>query len=230
MGAGKLADVISGLANVSLKHKTDLKLLEAGCGSASYFDFANVTQSVGIDISQEQLNHNTFVQEGILGDIQTYPLAREEFDIVVCWDVLEHLSRPREALLNLFNSVKPGGLLILGFPNLLSFKGLITKITPLWIHEQFYHYLGYTSRPFRTYLRMAILPGKVIDVAQRNSFVVIFKTIIGGGVTTRLLKEGNWLIRNLFSVMNTVFRVASFGRCQSLYLDYCALVLKKQGE
>ena len=121
MGAGKLSQTISDMINTALQGRPGLRLLEAGCGSASYFDFANVTRTVGIDISREQLDRNAFVQEKILGDIQTYPLARNEFDIVVCWDVLEHLSRPQEALHNLCHAVRPGGVLILGFPNLLSF-------------------------------------------------------------------------------------------------------------
>jgi SAM-dependent methyltransferase len=227
MGAKELESVISKLANNTLKGRTNLKLLEAGCGSTSYFHFANIVRSVGIDTSKEELDQNTFVKEKILGDIQVYPLAREEFDIVVCWDVLEHLSRPRDALLNLFNTIKPGGVLILGFPNLLSFKGLMTKITPFSFHKLFYYWMNYKSPPLPTYLRMAILPRRIIKFARVHTFVVILNKLREGGVTKRF-KERSGLIRVFLAAINTVFRVASFGKCESLYLDNCTLVLRKQ--
>jgi len=228
MGAGKFGNTISEIANDILKDRTSLKMLEAGCGSASYFDFANVAVSVGIDISQEQLNQNRFIQEKILGDIQTYPLDKEEFDIVVCWDVLEHIPRPREALLNLFNSVKKDGLLILSFPNVFSFKGLATKFTPFWFHRLLYRWSNYRSSPSRTYLWMAMLPGKVIDFAQRNGFSAIYSIVEESGTITKLFKKGNWLIDGLLYPINCIFLFLSFGKCQSLYLDNCIMVLRKR--
>lgn len=48
---------------------------------------------------------------------------------------LERLPRPKDALLNLCRTVRPQGLLILGFPNLLSVKGIVTKITPFLVSQ-----------------------------------------------------------------------------------------------
>jgi SAM-dependent methyltransferase len=50
-----------------------------------------------------------------LGDIGTLPF-RDEFDVVGCFDVLEHIPDDRLALTNLARSVKPGGGLILTVP------------------------------------------------------------------------------------------------------------------
>ncbi len=63
MGAGQLDRVICEKANLLLQGRKNITLLEAGCGSASYFSFAGVVRSVGIDISKEQLDRNTAVQE-----------------------------------------------------------------------------------------------------------------------------------------------------------------------
>ena len=229
MGAGQLDRVICEKANLLLQGRKNITLLEAGCGSASYFSFAGVVRSVGIDISKEQLDRNTAVQERIQGDIQTYPLAREEFDIVVCWDVLEHLSKPRDALLKLLDAVKPGGFLVLGFPNLASFKGIVTKLTPFWFHRFFYRFMRYTSSPFPTYLRFAILPNRVITFAQDSGFSVIFKEFGEGGVTKRFT-ERFWIIKWIFLTVNWLLRAASGGKCHSLFLDNCALVLLKGEE
>jgi SAM-dependent methyltransferase len=112
-----------------------VRLLEAGCGSSTYIKFNATVYAIGIDISQAQRDKNKVLAEKILGDIQSYPLPRDSFDVAVCWMVLEHLADPEAALRHMFQSVKSGGLVLLGFPHLMSFKGLVTKITPYWIHK-----------------------------------------------------------------------------------------------
>ena len=227
MGASNLNHLISEYTNLLLQDRSNLKLLEAGCGSASYFRFANVCHRTGIDISPEQLERNQIMHEKILGDLQTYPLPAGEFDIVVCWNVIEHLSRPREALLNMFRTLKPGAVLVLGFPNLLSFKGLVTKLTPHWFHKLFYRRMKYRFRPFPTYLRLAVLPNRVIKYAQVHGLQVVFQSLHEGGVTQRF-KQSVLLARAFFAAVDAVLRVFTFGKCQSLYLDNCALVLQKR--
>jgi SAM-dependent methyltransferase len=226
MGASHIDGIIADQVNALNRDRRDLTLLEAGCGSASYFHFANVSRTVGIDTDPGQLEHNQALHEKILGDLQTYALHPNAFDIVVCWDVIEHLSRPRDALHNMFNCLKPGGVLVLGFPNLWSFKGLATKLTPYRCHELFYRCMKYRGRHFPTYLRVAVLPDRVIAYAQENGFQVIFKKLHEGGVTRRF-KERFWPGRVLLSLSDLIVRLFSLGHCQSLYLDNCALILLK---
>ena len=105
-------------ANVNslLSDKPTIRLLEAGCGSATHVRFVNTVEAVGIDISEAQLHRNSSIQKKILGDIQTYAFPSSEFDVAICWDVLEHLPRPHDALVRIFSALKEGGILILGFP------------------------------------------------------------------------------------------------------------------
>jgi len=221
-----LGPEISDTVNRLLNGRSSINLLEAGCGSASYFNFAPTVRSVGIDISAEQLDRNTVLQEKIRGDLETYPLPRNQFDVVVCWDVIEHLSHPRKALLNLFEATKPGGFVILGFPNLASFKGLATKFTPFWFHKLSYKLMRYKSTPFKTYLRFAVLPGQVAKFARANGLSVIYSKLIEGGMTRRV-RERFWVLKIGFAAMNLAARIATLGKCQSLYFDSCALVLQK---
>jgi hypothetical protein len=65
MGA-VLGGEISEKVNSLLVGKSSIKLLEAGCGSASYFNFAPAVKYVGIDNSQEQLDRNEVIQEKCL--------------------------------------------------------------------------------------------------------------------------------------------------------------------
>lgn len=203
-----------------------IMVLEAGCGSASHLEFKPAVDVVGIDNSVKQLERNTFLQKKILGDIQDYPLPRQAFDAVVCWWVLEHLARPNDALVNLFGSVKQEGLLVLAFSNLLSAKGLVTKFTPFWFHVLFYRVMKFKSRPFPTYLRLAIMPGRVVRLAQSNGFSVLLFRLVEGTMTRRTITR-SWLIGRTFSVVDFVIQMISFGRLGSLSLDSCVMVLRK---
>ena len=66
-------------------------------------------------ISPESIVHktswtkNSVVSVKIVGDVQTYPLPENSFDLIVCWDVLEHLEFPQAALERVFDATKPGG-------------------------------------------------------------------------------------------------------------------------
>ncbi|HEY3727749.1 MAG TPA: class I SAM-dependent methyltransferase [Solirubrobacteraceae bacterium] len=145
------------------------RVLDAGCGAQMYLRLPAGAHVVGIDISEAQLDQNGTVDERIVGDIQTFPLPADEFDLVVCWDVLEHLRRPRAALDNLAQAVRRGGLLVIGGPNALSLKGLATWLTPFWAHQLWYRLSRRGHRPFRTYRRVSALP-RPIESWSRDRF------------------------------------------------------------
>jgi 2-polyprenyl-3-methyl-5-hydroxy-6-metoxy-1,4-benzoquinol methylase len=225
----EIHETVCEMANSFLEGKNHIKLLEAGCGSTSRFIFKADVHAVGIDISPQELEQNSDLHEKILGDIQDYPLPKKEFDVVVCWMVLEHLSRPKEALLNMFSSVKPRGLLILGIPNVFSFKGIVTKITPFWVHRLLYQFIGNKRRPFPTRLRVAILPEKISRLAEDNGFSTEFCKLEEGWVP-RKVRRRFWFADVAFRVQNSVAQVISFGKWQSLLLDDCAMMLRKREE
>lgn len=211
-----------------LRDRESILVLEAGCGAQSHFRFSGRMDLHGIDISQEELDKNRDVQHKILGDIQDFPLPPSQYDVVVCWDVIEHLSRPRQALCNMFRSVKPDGFILLGFPNLMSFKGLVTKFTPTWFHRMFYRLMRYKFRPFKTYLRWDILPANVLRLADNNGFVPELFDLEEGRVQKRL-RTRFWPAGALFYLVQFCIRALSLGRGPSLYLDYCMMILKKPG-
>lgn len=216
-------------ANSLLKGKSRIKLLEAGCGSATHIRFDAELDMVGIDIDQVELDKNTTVHEKICGDIQEYPLPKNEFDVVICWMVLEHLPRPKDALRNLGQTVKPQGLLILGIPNLLSIKGIITKFSPFWFHELFYKIMRYQSRHFPTFLRADIIPKNLVQFAEQNGFTVELCQLVEGGVSKKV--RGRYRLADwAFSGIDAAARIVSFGSIKSPLLDNCGLVLRKQAQ
>lgn len=159
-----------------------LRVLEAGCGSLPMMlDLGEQAHIVGIDISEEQLRRNEIVDDKILGDLQTHRFAPGEFDLVLCWDVLEHLPHPELALENFRSATRPGGLIVLKLPNVMSAKGLVTKFTPhrfhVWVYRRL---LGYPNAgrpgftPFQTFLRWSIAPHRLVAYARRHQLDVAY--------------------------------------------------------
>jgi SAM-dependent methyltransferase len=165
--------------------RTDLVVLEAGCGSMSFFRYAAEAYRVGIDISPEQLEKNNLIQERILGDIETYPLDPARFDLIVCWDVLEHLPHPHKALENFARALKHGGVAVLVAPNVHSLRGLITKGTPHWVHVWYYRYVvGFKEAgtpgnpPFKSFHRFAMSPRAIERFAAERGLEVAHKRLL----------------------------------------------------
>ncbi len=136
-------------------------VLEAGCGRLKHFTYPDDATIAGLDISQDQLDLNDHVHEHLLGDVQTWETDRT-WDVVVSMYVLEHLDDPARAVDNMLRWTSPGGLLVIGVPNLWSLRGLITKYTPFWFHELAYK-LVYrrTMAPFPTVLHRDVAPARL---------------------------------------------------------------------
>jgi len=209
-----------------------VRVLEAGCGSSSKVKMPNNAWLVGIDISQPQLDRNTILSEKILGDIQTFELPESGFDLIVCWDVLEHLEKPEAAIENFAHAIAPGGIIILAMPNLRSIKALITKITPHWFHVWAYrHVFGHKSAgrdgngPFRTLLKPAIAPESLVKLAESNGLVVSYLSLYEGPAI-RDLRRRLRLTGPVWSAAKFFVKALSFGKLDAENTD-CIIVLGK---
>ncbi|MGC3968763.1 MAG: class I SAM-dependent methyltransferase [Pirellulales bacterium] len=68
----------------------------------------------------------------------------DEFDAVILWHVLEHLSNAREALETCARIVKPGGVLVIAVPNFESYQAQWTRYG--WFHlDMPRHYQHYSA-------------------------------------------------------------------------------------
>ncbi|PMB43324.1 methyltransferase type 12 [Fischerella thermalis CCMEE 5205] len=227
----KLQSVIS---HQLLSNKKNIRVLEAGCGSASHFNFGQNAYLVGIDISEEQLKSNSVLNEKILGDIQVYNLPVANFDVIVCWYVLEHLPEPEKALNNFFHAVKEDGIIILAFPNVMSIWGLITKYTPLWFHIWVYKHIFGEKRagraghlgPFRTFSRFFIAPESIKQFAMMNG-LTIEHFVLYENFRQKEMKEKNKILRGGWNLLKSMTKILSFGKIDAELTD-CIVMLKKQ--
>jgi len=97
---------VQDIVTAQFKRLKKVRILEAGCGSNSAFTFQKNAYIVGIDISERQLQLNTSLDEKHQGDLQHYSFPPNSFDIIICWNVLEHLQHPESVLL-IFQSGSP---------------------------------------------------------------------------------------------------------------------------
>jgi len=186
---------------------------------------------VGIDIEQRQLDRNESLDEKILGDLQTMATPAAGYDLVLCWDVIEHLPLPMNALERMTAALNPGGGLVLAFPHLWSLKGLLTKFTPYFVHALFYRYVVGDKRrsdewdQFPTFFRACIAPAKLRGWAADHGLEVAYDEIYEGPVQTGL-RARNLLLDRSFAILGAVSRMISFGRLD-LGLSDCLLVLRR---
>jgi SAM-dependent methyltransferase len=208
------------------------RILEAGCGSGSRISIPPNAHVAGIDISAEELDKNSVVHEKIVGDLETYELPENAFDLVVCWDVLEHLHRPALAMASMASAVRPGGLLLLAFPNIHSLKAVVAKYTPLWFHRMINRLIfgkkagapGYINFP--TVLDPSISPYRIEGFAEAHGFDVQLGMLRQSGVQKRFFRK--MLVGQPGAVLvNTLVRVVSLGRLSVSESD-CVFLLKKR--
>jgi ubiquinone/menaquinone biosynthesis C-methylase UbiE len=211
-----------------LRGRRGLRILEAGCGSRTNVRLPASSYITGIDISEEQLQRNSGVDEKIVGDIQSFDLPDSSYDVVICWEVLEHVPEVSRALLNLFRSTKPGGFVILALPNVYSLKGMITKMTPYSLHTWFYtQFLKDPKiKPFPTYLRLSASPRSIARLAGACGFSVEYLSSYESP-WQRTIREKYGITGYRWEAMKWLVNRLSFWRIKADLTDFI-LVLRKQ--
>src|SRR3954471_24485664 len=217
-------DALTGLEKV--------RVLEAGCGSAAYVSFADNAHVVGIDIDPHQLERNTACHERILGDVETYDLTPSDYDAIVCWYVFEHLNHPDHALVRFARAIRPGGVIVLALPNVMSPKGLVTKFTPFWFHVAFRRYvLGRKHAgtpghgPFPTTIPWTLAPDRLLRLARSCELEVAFEAWLEDGKQVQT-REKFWVTGRRWELVKRLVRRLSRGRLDAACTELL-LVLRR---
>jgi SAM-dependent methyltransferase len=163
---------------------TGLAIYEAGGGSTSYLPLGVTRRAhtTVVDIDETQILNNDYADEKILGDIQTHRFGPNSFDLVICYNVIEHLPDVEAALTGFCESLKSNGLLLIGAPNPRSLSGFVTKYTPHWFHIWFYrHVRGHANAgkpgepPFPTFFHPLVTLSKLDAFAKAHGLEVIYR-------------------------------------------------------
>jgi SAM-dependent methyltransferase len=96
-------------------------LLDLGCSSGSFLEFmgSESWKLYGVEMSAEgaRTAEGRSNAQVFAGDILDAPFPRESFDVITCFDVLEHLYEPRRVMARVGEWLKPGGIFYVLVPN-----------------------------------------------------------------------------------------------------------------
>jgi SAM-dependent methyltransferase len=218
-----------------LAGRRGIAVLEAGGGSATHVSLPADSIVTVIDISEEQLARNDYAQVKIFGDLHEYEFPPSHFDLIVCWDVFEHLDDPGKVFTSFLRAVKPGGLIVIAAPNRESLRGTITRLTPHRFHV-FVQRRIFGSRtaglpgfpPFPTFMRREMAPSRLIEAAERHGFSLAHYCAYESIVTQLLREEHPWIAR-AFDLVAAAGRLGTGGRWQPELSDF-HLVLARPAE
>lgn len=113
--------------------KKGAKILEVGCGVGYFLRWLEKKYDVvGVDISSQAIKiaKNRTKASLLVADAQKLPFRNETFDVIVAFDVIEHLENPVKFFREAYRVLSRNGLLILSTPNPGSFGCYIKAQKP----------------------------------------------------------------------------------------------------
>lgn len=155
-------------------------VLDAACGSGygSAMLAENASAVVGVDISQEAVDYSRahYAASNLrfsAADCLALPFPADHFDLVVAFEIVEHLHDPAAFLAELDRVLKPSGLLIISTPNRLYYTEERGEINPF--HEREFTYTEFDELLGRFAHRSILcedhVPGLLIAAAgERPAF------------------------------------------------------------
>ncbi|HTS07797.1 MAG TPA: class I SAM-dependent methyltransferase [Candidatus Eisenbacteria bacterium] len=103
-------------------YKRSGALLDLGCSSGAFLESmkGGAWELYGIEMSGETARaaQDKSGAEVFVGDILEARFAPESFDVITCFDVLEHLYEPRRVMAKIGEWLKPGGIFYVLVPNI----------------------------------------------------------------------------------------------------------------
>ena len=203
-----------------------LKILEVGCGTGGNIDMLrgygdlSVMELDPYAIKIAENRHDIKVVNGSLPD--NHPFNPESFDLIVLFDVLEHIEADVEALQELKGLLKPGGRILLTVP---AYQSLWSE------HDKIHHH---HRRYSRDSLR-DVVENSGFEVSRMSNFFIfilplaLIRKFMGSVLKIRQTLEGQppTLINNILKHASILETKISFGKGWPAGLSiYCELVPK----
>ncbi|WP_026596992.1 class I SAM-dependent methyltransferase [Methylobacterium sp. 77] len=164
----------------------EVSVYEAGGGASSYLPVSVLRRSrvTVVDIDPTQVSNNGYAETVICGDVQTHRFTPGTFDLVTSYNVIEHLADVGAAMERFAESLKPGGLLLIGAPHPRSLSGLVTKYSPHWFHVWFYRHIRGHERagepgepPFPVFYHPLVLPARLKPFLDRFGLEPVYERV-----------------------------------------------------
>lgn len=121
------------LERVKTQFITSPKILDVGCSTGSFLVYAKEMgfEVKGIEPSKKLSDHATSIGLEVLNDdFHSGLISSEKFDVISCFDVIEHVSNPGDFMQGIVNLMSPNSYLIMKTPNMNSLWARLTfKVT-----------------------------------------------------------------------------------------------------
>lgn len=137
-----------------LKLNKKTQVLDIGCAGGAFLQAARNLglSTIGIEPNKwlsdyAKREHGLDVRPGILSD---HRFPDNSFDLITLWDVIEHVPDPGAELTEIHRILKPGGLLVINYPDYQSWPArLLGRKWPFWLSV---HLTYYTPKTIRQHL------------------------------------------------------------------------------
>lgn len=153
-------------------------VLDIACATGTgtlFLRQAGARSVTGMDVSDEAL---AYAREhcsapGVQyckGDLQELDMA-SAFDVIACFETIEHVHRYREALRRLHRALRPGGVLLLSTPHRRMTSPAARRLTDPPLNP--YHVQEFTPEEMRAFLRESgFRPEDLSLFGQRQQFYI----------------------------------------------------------
>jgi 2-polyprenyl-3-methyl-5-hydroxy-6-metoxy-1,4-benzoquinol methylase len=126
-------------------YSSNKKILDAGCGNGygTHYLSLHAESIVGVDIDQETIDKakKNFFSKNVefkKTNVNNLPFENDSFDLVISFEVIEHLSDYQTYFNEIKRVLKPGGVFIFSTPNKLFTDNNDLKFNPYHLKE-YYH-------------------------------------------------------------------------------------------
>lgn len=97
----------------------NMRILDLGCGHGHVFSYLREKEgkdAYGLDINVNSLKHQNLKGYFVCGDAHNIPFRDNSLDVVLAFELVEHLREPEKSLKEIRRVLKKGGILLLTTP------------------------------------------------------------------------------------------------------------------
>jgi 2-polyprenyl-3-methyl-5-hydroxy-6-metoxy-1,4-benzoquinol methylase len=99
---------------IDIKDLKGKRVLDAGCGAGGFLSYLQEigADAYGTDFDKEQVRFS-FAENVLVSDVQSLPFKGEVFDLLINFDVIEHVKNQPAVIENMLSKLKINGTLVL---------------------------------------------------------------------------------------------------------------------
>lgn len=177
----------------------------SGVGYGSKILAEKAGSVLALDVSEEAVRYagERYAGENIepvVGDCHELPLASHSMDVVVSYELIEHLQGQKAHLLEVSRVLKPDGLAVISTPNRIFYSQESNQANPFHTHE-------FDFREFLVFLK-SVFSSVQIYFQNHIAGLVVGKPSLNQEVTTRLEEKAG----DLETTSNYFVAVCTHGR------------------